>query len=108
MHRVLEVLAEGNPELVALGTIVHGSQPVAEAGMGIQYFYSAEVLRIMAEAYSHVTSDALVAAIDRIRPEFDPRSFECMPAIILEKFAVIRHELSVVADKGWAMIAGMF
>ncbi|MBW8881362.1 MAG: hypothetical protein JF615_08070, partial [Asticcacaulis sp.] len=74
-------------------------------GMGTQYFYTAEAVRRMADAYRQVTPDTLAAAIEKVRPEFDGRFF--VPAYLAEKFAVVRRELAVVADKGWAMIAGM-
>ncbi|WP_443748685.1 hypothetical protein [Asticcacaulis solisilvae] len=108
VHRVLETLADGIPALAGLGTVVMGSELVAQPGMGSQYFHSADAVRAMAEAYRDVTPSALAAAIETVRPEFDSRSFVAMPAIITEKFAVIRDELSIVAENNWAMIAGMF
>lgn len=108
VHRVLEVLSEGNLELAPIGTVVIGTAPVAEAGMGIQYFHTAEAVRSMARAYKLVTPDALRDAIERVGSEFEPDCFAGMPEAIAETFEIIRGELAVVADNGWAMISGMW
>ncbi len=111
VHRVLEVLAEDSPELAALGTIVIGSRYVADAGNGMVYFYSVETVGAMAEAYRRVTPDELALAVKKVRseePQRCPHASPEYPAYLAEKFAMIRDELSLVADNGWAVIAGMF
>jgi hypothetical protein len=107
VHRVLRALAEGDPDLDLVGTIVEGVEAVSEAGMGIQYFYKPETIRLMADAYRQVTPAALMLAIEKVRPEFDGYDEPALDEVP-EKFEVIREELAVVAKGGWAMIAGMF
>jgi len=108
VHRALEELSRDIPELAGLGTIVRGVHPVTDAGMGIQSFFSASDVKTMADAYRNTTTEMLDAAIERIRPEFEPRFFVHLPTIIRKHFEVIRDELSHVARNGWALLAGMF
>ena len=108
VHRVLEALAHNSPELSAVGTIVKGLDAVTEVGMGIQYFYSPETIRLMAYFYEAVSQQELDGAVERVLANFDTLDLTSTSAVIAEKFPVLREELSVVAKNGWAMIAGMF
>ena len=109
-HRVLEMLARDHPDLAALGTIVIGKRPVAEAGMGVQYAFCAEDIRLFATAYAQVSSDQLMQAIEAVQPEFahlQDVGIEPIAEWMPRKFDAIRQEMQKVADANLAMIAGM-
>ena len=108
VHRTLQAIAANDPALTPVATAIIGSRPVVAVGMGELSLYTAEEVRTMADAFAQVSPAAIATAIEHIRPEFEPRWFEPMSAIIVEKISIIREETAKVANGGWAMVGGMF
>ncbi|QYU68657.1 hypothetical protein J4558_00450 [Leptolyngbya sp. 15MV] len=108
IHRVLEAVGESWPELAGRGTPVIGTKPVAEAGMGVQYLYSADDVRAFAAAYGKATSESVRAAVERVCPEFDLDPDGSQALAIPPMLETIRQEIGLVARNGWAMVAGMY
>ena len=108
IHRVLEVVGECWPELAGRGTLVVGTNAVTEAGMGVQYLYSADDVRAFAAAYGKATPESVRAAVERVCLEFglapDGKQALAIPPIL----ETIRKEIGLVAQNSWAMVAGMY
>lgn len=94
-----------------LGTPIVGIEAVAEAGMGIQYYFAPLEVSQLSMAYSEVSIDRLSAAINKVAPEFahDYRyGTRPIGQWVPAKFERVRSEIAKVANANLAMIAGMF
>ncbi len=105
IHHILKFLAQDDPKLAALGTIIIGKQEASGLAAGIQYFHSAEDIREMAAAYRKISPEALALAIQQALDFLEPDHHADLEPNF---FTVICDELDIVADNEWHMISGMY
>lgn len=109
IHRVLEVLAEGERKFSSLSnTIVAGKHWLMDLGMGSQYLFSKDEVADIALALSLVRSVDIDNALDQLVGEYEELGNDTARQNIHRLIENMRDEMATLAENKWALIAGMF